>query len=304
MSKTNEYYRYLPTSPRDREWGLFVTGAGYRDVPPNSPYPRREHIHPPSHEYSWQCGRRFHEYAIVYLSDGRGEFESKQSGRTAFGPGTTLLLFPEVWHRYRPVREIGWREYWVTFHGDIADRLQQNGFIKPETPVVNTGLDDGIIRSFQAILDRLRSEMVGFQQLIAAETLAIIAGVLAAERNRWADSRRCELVRRAKAVIEEQSDDLPVIENLADSLGVSAGHLRRIFKQYTGLSPYQYHLQLKIGRAKLMLRESDMPIKHIASQLGFRNVYHFSKLFKKLAEAPPNRWRSGSQKANSAGRLP
>jgi AraC-like DNA-binding protein len=301
MSKTNEYYRYLPISPRDREWGLFVTGAGCRDVPPNSRYPGREHIHPPSHEYSWQHGRRFHEYAIVYLSDGQGEFESRQSGRMVFGAGTALLLFPEVWHRYRPLREIGWREYWVTFHGDVADRLQQHGFIKPETPVLDTGLDDGIIRSFQAILDRLRSETVGFQQLIAADTLSIIAAILAAERNRCADSHTCELVRRAKAAIEEHSDDLPVIENLAGSLGVSAGHLRRIFKQHTGLSPYQYHLQLKIGRAKLMLRESDMPIKHIARQLGFRNVYHFSKLFKKLADAPPNRWRSGSQKAKIAG---
>ncbi len=301
MSKTNEYYRYLPISPRDREWGLFVTGAGYRNVPPNSPYPRREHVHPPSHEYSWQRGRRFHEYAIVYLSDGRGEFESWQSGRMAFGPGTTLLLFPDVWHRYRPVREIGWREYWVTFHGDVAERMQRYGFIKPETAVLATGLDDGIIRSFKAILDRLRSETAGFQQLIAADTLGIIAAVLAAERNRWADSRACDLVRRAKVAIEEQTETLPVIENVADALGVSAGHLRRIFKQHTGLSPYQYHLQLKISRAKLMLRESDMPIKHIARQLGFHNVYHFSKLFKKMTNAPPNRWRNRSDKATIAG---
>jgi AraC-like DNA-binding protein len=302
MSKTNEYYRYLPTSLRDKEWGLYVTGAGCRDVAPNSPYPLREHIHPPSHEFSWQRGRKFHEYAIVYISDGRGEFESKEAGRTAFGPGTTLLLFPEVWHRYRPAREIGWREYWVTFHGDVAERMQQYGFIKPQTPVLDTGLDDGIIRSFKAILDRLRSETVGFQQLIAADTLGIIAAVLAAERNRWADSRTCDLVRRAKAAIEEQTETLPVIERLADSLGVSAGHLRRIFKQHTGLAPYQYHLQLKISRAKMLLRESDLPIKHIARQLGFQNVYHFSKLFKKMADVPPNRWRSGSGEVKIAGK--
>jgi AraC-like DNA-binding protein len=301
MSKTNEYYRYLAISPRDKEWGLYVTGAGCREVPPNSPYPLREHIHPPSHEFSWQRGRKFHEYAIVYLSEGRGEFESKEAGRMVFGPGTTLLLFPEVWHRYRPIKEIGWREYWITFHGDMAERMQQFGFIKPETPVLNTGLDDSIIRLFKTILDRLRSETVGFQQLIAADTLQIIAAVSAAERNRWADSRTCDLVRRAKAAIEEQTEALPIIEAMADSLGVSAGHLRRIFKQHTGLSPYQYHLQLKISRAKLLLRESDLPIKYIARQLGFQNVYHFSKLFKKMADVPPNRWRNGSKRAMIAG---
>jgi AraC-like DNA-binding protein len=304
MSKTNDYYRYLPVSPRDRQWGLYVTGAGRRDVAPNSPYPQRQHIHPPSHEFSWLRGRKFHEYAVVYITDGQGEFESREVGRLPVGPGTTLLLFPEMWHRYRPAREIGWREYWVTFHGDIAERLQQHEFIKPENPVLNTGLDDAIIRSFKAILDRLQSETVGFQQLIAADTLAIVAAVQAAERNRWTDSRTCELVRRAKAAIEEQGDDLPVIEDLAESLGVSGGHLRRIFKKHTGLSPYQYHLQLKISRAKLMLRESDMPIKHIARQLGFQNVYHFSKLFKKMANVPPNRWRSGAERTKNTGTTP
>jgi AraC-like DNA-binding protein len=303
MSKTNDYYRYLPVSPRDRQWGLYVTGAGYRQVAPNSPYPQRQHVHPPSHEFSWLRGRKFHEYAVVYIVDGQGEFESREAGRLPVGPGTAFFLFPEMWHRYRPDKQVGWREYWVTFHGDVAERLQQQEFIKPEHPVLNTGVDDAIIRPFKAILDRLQSETIGFQQLIAADALAIIAAVLAAEQNnRQADGRSGELVRRAKALIEEQADDLPVIEHIADTLGLSAGHLRRIFKQHTGLSPYQYHLQLKISRAKLMLRESDMPIKHIAKQLGFRNVYHFSKLFKKLADVPPNRWRSGPQKASSAGR--
>jgi AraC-like DNA-binding protein len=301
MSKTDSYYRYLPVSPRDREWGLYVLGAGCRIVLPHDPYPPREHIHPPTHEFSWQRGRKFHEYAISYISDGHGEFESKEAGRTTVGPGTTIFLFPEVWHRYRPAKEVGWREYWVAFNGDMADRLRQFGFITPETPVLNTGLNDSIIHSFTSMIDRLRSETAGFQQLIAADTLSILAAVLAAERNRWADGRTCELVRRAKAGIEEQTEALPVIEELADSLGVSSGHLRRIFKQHTGLSPYQYHLQLKIGRAKVMLRESDMPIKHIAKHLGFQNVYHFSKLFKKMADVPPNRWRSGSQKATIAG---
>jgi len=301
VSKTNQYYRYLAISPRDKEWGLYVTGAGHRIVLPNDPYPPPEHIHPPTHEFSWQRGRKFHEYGISYISEGQGEFESKESGRTVVGPGTALLLFPEVWHRYRPAKEVGWHEYWVVFHGDMAERLQQFGFIKPETPVLDTGVDDAIIHSFTSIFDRLRSEAMGFQQQIAADTLGIIAALLAAERNRRADSRICDLVRRAKATIEERTETLPVIEDLASSLGISAGHFRRIFKQHTGLSPYQYHLQLKIGRAKLMLRESDLPIKHIAKQLGCQNIYSFAKLFKKKVDVPPGRWRSGSVKTKIAG---
>ncbi|MBN2024292.1 MAG: AraC family transcriptional regulator [Pirellulales bacterium] len=296
MPKTNQYYRYLPISPRDRQWGLYVTGAGWRNVSPNSLYPQRDHVHPPSHEFRWPRGRSFHEYAVVYISDGQGEFESNETGRLGVGPGAAFLLFPDVWHRYRPLRDIGWREYWVTFHGDMAERMRRHGFISPDTPVFDAGVDDEILRAFTAIFDRLESQTAGFQQLIAADTLRILAAILAARQNRRADDRTRDLVRRARASIEGHTETLPMIEHLADSLGVSAGHLRRVFKQHTGLSPYQYHLQMKIGRAKMMLRASDLPIKHIAQQLGFQNVHHFSKLFKKVAAVPPHRWRIGSQR--------
>ncbi len=300
MSKTDGFYRYLAVGDRNRQWGLYVTGAGCRDVPPGGLYPPRRHLHPQSHVFHWQNGRTFYEYAIVYISEGAGEFESRLTGRMTFGEGTAMLLFPEVWHRYRPDKNSRWREYWVTFHGEQAERLQRNGFITPEAPLINTGVDDNIIHSFNAILYRLRWETVGFQHIIAAETLKIIATVLAAQQNLRTGAHRYDLVRRCKAAIEEQTEALPVIEDLAVALGVSAGHLRRVFKEHTGLSPYQYHLQLKIGRAKMMLRESDVSIKQIAKVLGFQNVYHFSKLFKAKTAVPPNQWRHGKQKVREA----
>ncbi len=302
MSKPDSFFRYLAVGQRDKQWGLYVTGAGYRDTPPGSLYPPRSHLHPASHVFHWQNGRTFHEYAIVYISEGAGEFESNVTGRATFGEGTAILLFPEVWHRYRPNKDTGWREYWVTFHGEQAERLQRNGFITPEAPVINTGVDHNVIRSFNAIVDHLRSETVGFQHIIAADTLGLIANVLAAEQNRRTDAHTYDLVRRSKAAIEEQTKSLPVIEELAASLEVSAGHLRRVFKEHTGLSPYQYHLQLKIGQAKMMLRESGLSITQIAKDLGFQNVYHFSKLFKTKTEVSPNQWRHGRKMVRAGDR--
>jgi len=296
MSKPDSFYRYLAVSQRDKQWGLYVTGAGYRDVPPGGLYPPQSHLHPASHEYHWKNGRTFHEYAVVYIIEGSGEFQSRSIAHMTFGAGTAILLFPEVWHRYRPTKEIGWREYWVTFHGNQAEWLQRSGFITPEVPVIDTGPDDKIIRSFKAILDHLRIQRIGFQHVIAAHTLEIIASVLSAGQDRHTDDHAYELIHRLKAVLEDQTESLPVIESLAAGLGVSSGHLRRVFKVHTGLSPYQYYLQLKIGRAKMMLRESGLSIKQIARILGFQNVYHFSKLFKAKTDVSPNQWRHGKKK--------
>jgi AraC-like DNA-binding protein len=291
MAKSTEYYRYLPTGPREEQWGLYLTGAGIAEIAPGAAsYPARTHVHPASHEYTWQKGRTFHEYAIVYIFAGCGEFESEATGGTELDDGTAIFLFPEVWHRYRPHKETGWSEYWATFQGDYAKRLQKNGFLSPQSPLHRIGYDENIVGHFKAILERLRFETIGFQQEIAAELLAIIAATLSAAKRRGQGGGSFELIRRAKTAIEEQTEGTLVVEKLASALGLSAGHFRQVFKQHTGLSPYQYHQQLKISRAKSLLRSSDATIKQIAKILGFESVFSFSKLFKKKTSVSPHQW--------------
>jgi AraC-like DNA-binding protein len=294
MLKTvKEYFRYLPVSERGRQWGLHATGAGFAQVPPGSPYPRTGH--PASHDFGWQKGRVLHEYAIVYISDGEGRFQSHATGERPVVAGTVILLFPDVWHRYRPLPHTGWEEYWVCFAGEQADRLLERGFLSPEQPLLKTGQDEGILHSFTALLDRLRVEPMGFEQLIAANVLEIIAAALSAARRQETGGRQYDLVRRAKLILENQMESPPVIEDVAAGLGLSPSRLRQLFKEHTGLSPYQYHLQLKIQRAQEMLSGSDLPVKQIARILRFESVYHFSSLFKRKAGRSPSEWRARSQ---------
>jgi AraC-like DNA-binding protein len=293
MPKTNEFHRYLPVSPLDVEWGIYVTGAGYANVAPSAQLRLPHYETPPAHKLDWKRGRIMHEYCLVYIAEGTGEFESRVTGRKILETGAALFVFPEVWHRYRPIKETGWCEYWVTFLGEQADRLRQNSFITPENAVLNPGLDDSILHTFKDIVGRLRFEKLGFQHIVAAETLMLIAMVLANVKNRETSGGVAEWIIRAKAAIEEQVHEVVAIDDLASSLGLSGGYFRQIFKRHTGLSPYQYHLQVKINHAKHLLRASDLTIKQISGIMGFQNVFHFSKLFKNKTSMTPNQWRSG-----------
>lgn len=287
------YHRYLPVSERGRRWGLYVTGAGFERVRPGSPYPSEGH--PASHDFAWNKGRVLREYAIVYLGGGAGQFQSAATGERSLVAGTAILLFPGVWHRYRPLRQTGWEEYWVCFAGEQAEQLQERGFIRPEEPLLTTGPDALIRRGFTTLLDRVRSDSLGFDQLHAASVWEILAAVLSASQRQASGSRLHDQVRRAKLILEEQRDGLPVIADVAAAVGLSPSHLQHLFKEQTGLSPYQYHLQLKIHRAGELLRGSDLPVKQIAQILQFRSVYHFSTLFKKKTGVSPSGWRSRSQ---------
>jgi len=148
-----------------------------------------------------------------------------------------------------------------------------------------------VLDPFIHLIDWLRTEPVGFQQMIAAGTMQIVAAMLGSARNQAAGSHIHDQVRRAKALLEEETDGLPLMESIAAELNMSRAHFFRIFKEHTGLTPYQYHLELKLNRARQMLRNSDLPVKQVARLLGFSNVYHFSKLFKNKIGLAPTPWR-------------
>jgi AraC-like DNA-binding protein len=290
MISRMEFYRYLPLSERDIQWGIYVTGAGASRVRPLSPYPVR--IHPDVYQFAWEQGRVLPEYQVLYITRGQGEFESATAGRREIAAGTALLLFPGEWHRYRPRLETGWDEYWVSYNGDHPQRLVRHGFLSPANPVVSIGLDESLLGLYQAILDRVRAEPVGYQQLIASNVLELLAMILALVRSRRSSDRDEALVREAKLQLQ-QPDSLVNIENLAKSLRLSGAQFRRIFKEHTGLSPYQYYNQMRIHRAKELLRGTSLSIKEIAAQLCFESPYHFSKTFKKGTARSPTEWRLG-----------
>ena len=98
-----------------------VTGAGIATVLPGEEYPQKGH--PTLYDFRWDRGRTLPEFAINFISEGGGEFESRETGEMPIGPGSLFLLAPGVWHRYRPHPQSGWTERWFNFSGEIAHCL-------------------------------------------------------------------------------------------------------------------------------------------------------------------------------------
>ena len=81
------------------------------------------------------------------------------------------------------------------------------------------------------------------------------------------------------------------IERLSGDLRTMDAVARVLFKQATGLSPKQFQLEARIGRAVRLLADSDLPIREIADQTGFESVYHFSRQFKRMRGVSPAHFR-------------
>jgi transcriptional regulator GlxA family with amidase domain len=121
--------------------------------------------------------------------------------------------------------------------------------------------------------------------------MEILAAALGASRGQGAGGQMHNLVCRAKSLLETQVKAIPSIESIAVRLGLSTTHFHRVFREHTGMSPYQYHLQLRIERAKQMLRGTSLSIKEVANALAFESPFHFSNAFKRRTGMSPSQWR-------------
>jgi AraC-like DNA-binding protein len=84
-------------------------------------------------------------------------------------------------------------------------------------------------------------------------------------------------------------------KQMSQFFNMSSRHINRIFKSETGSSLYQYVLERKIESARMLLKDTSIPIREIAEKLGFTDQYHFSNFFKKRTGASPMEFRKKEQ---------
>ena len=83
---------------------------------------------------------------------------------------------------------------------------------------------------------------------------------------------------------------------LALRLNIDYSIFRKMFKEYTGISPGQYHLSLRIRQAKDLLINTNLSIKEISYRLGFESIFYFSRVFKSKTGINPTGYKNGPVK--------
>ncbi|HZZ26892.1 MAG TPA: AraC family ligand binding domain-containing protein [Pirellulales bacterium] len=195
-------YSYFPVSGRDRRWGLFVTTAGESHIPPGSEYPPQGH--PGTYQFEWKHGRSLEEYQLVYISRGSGTLESPARKRWQIEPGDLFLLFPGVWHRYRPHPSTGWDEHWVGFDGRLARTTVMKEFFSVKAPVLRVKNEDHMLRRFAELMEVISQRRPALQQIMAGITFEILGRVFSDQQGGFDELQRgSEAVREALRLMNE-----------------------------------------------------------------------------------------------------
>ena len=226
-------------------------------------------------------------YVLEFVRSGRGRLCCGGETYDVSG-GDVYFIQPHVAHEYSSHPADPWEKIWVNFGGRVADALcdayQLRGrHFFPDCP--------------------LEAE---FRQL--HEALGIPGGaargesILALHRiflrlHEWVESHPgrgddcSEAGRRLRDHLDANVHRTVPLEELVGVIGRSPAQILRIFRRDWGGTPGAYQQKQRSFLARQYLENTDLSLKHLALQLGFRDEFYFSNWFKKHNGISPTGYR-------------
>ena len=237
----------------------------------------------------WQKGRR--DYQILYVANGKTHFwfDDKEEIVSA---GHMVLYKPEEIQKYVYYLEDNPEVFWIHFTGsDVKNILEYHG-ISLDEHVFYCGVLPDYKALFRKIIQELQLCRYGYEDYIASLFNDIL---LLVDRQQHEQKKATgnvqEQIERAAAYFNENYNTKISIDDYAESLHISTNWFIHNFKQYTGMSPAQYILSLRMVNAQSLLERTTYNIKEISEIVGYENPLYFSRVFKKEIGKSPAQYR-------------
>lgn len=96
-----------------------------------------------------------------------------------------------------------------------------------------------------------------------------------------------ENIKNVLSFMENNYNEKISVEDLAREAKLSKYHFIRVFKAYTDVTPIKYINQIRIAKAKELMKAGNTDITNTALQVGFDNISYFIKVFKELCGVTP-----------------
>ncbi|MDY2942820.1 MAG: substrate-binding domain-containing protein [Paludibacteraceae bacterium] len=143
----------------------------------------------------------------------------------------------------------------------------------------------GVLYHYRLKLHRERAEnalVVARQQ----QQLEQMSAELTRVKN--TQTRDEKLIARLQQIIEERMDDSNLsINTISTELGVSRAQLFRKVKERTGLTPVDLLRQVRLQKARQMLRQTDLSVRQVAYSVGFTSASYFARCYRAFFGVPP-----------------
>ena len=100
-----------------------------------------------------------------------------------------------------------------------------------------------------------------------------------------------ESIHLVKEYLESHYEDKVTLDDLSQRFYINKYYLTKLFKQTYGVTVNSYLLQIRITRAKQLLRFTDLSVEMIGEKCGISDPNYFNRAFKKIEGLTPRRYR-------------
>lgn len=207
-------------------------------------------------------------------------------------PGTLVVMPPGEVHRCTP--QEGVRSYWVALiDPNWFLSLQQSLFgyadhlMVPETPLIT---DPSLFSRFCHLIGLLKGPGTA---LDSSEQLTLFSVELlkkSAQPTQKPLPEQSRFIDRAKERLADALEENLTLAELAEYVGYNPYYLLRSFKNEVGLTPHEFRLNLRIEKAKELLRNGHPPAA-VAAETGFVDQSHFHRTFRQFVAATPRQFQ-------------
>ena len=212
-------------------------------------------------------------------------------------PGDVAIIPPYITHRVTTIEESEFIA--LTLDSKLVANIAQESVAPDVVEIIpHFSISDPLIYQIGLALKKaLKSNRSGSRLYADSMATALSAHLLqhySAPKHNLQDYRgglpRHKLQRVTEYIIDHLAEDL-LLEAMAQEVGMSRYHFARLFKQSTGLSPYQYVIHCRIEHAKMLLLQNKLKISEVASIVGFADQSQFTRHFKRLLGVTPKELR-------------
>lgn len=217
--------------------------------------------------------------------------------------GDMFCLWPEVEIEYAKDPEHPWQVYWLRLGGALAPAVGRAcGFgpaclwRTPSHPATALAGAKAIFEEFR----RRQGDAAPYRVASLLYQLVDACGVPPQQAAQGVAEGRVALVARARHLVETAPQTVKGVTELAESLHVSRTTLFLAFREVLGLSPIQFIADVRVARAKQLLRSSQLPLDAVARLCGFNGTKYFQRCFRHCVGLPPGQWRKARLSAGDS----
>lgn len=240
------------------------------------------------------------DYQIIYIASGNGTFYFSPAHHITLGAGNIVIYRPHRMQRYEYEGKCNPEIYWIHFTGSHVEEILQKYGITSDLHYLFVDKNKEYNQIFEKIIFELQCKKPFFTESCTNLflQLLIMFGRYKINKMTYSMPLSFHKLDEATAYFHEHFNENIDIDDYIKKYetGSCTSLFYRHFKEYTGQTPLQYILGIRLSTAKRMLENTDYSISEISASIGYDNALYFSRLFHKHVGVSPKEYRNSLSK--------